>query len=209
MAPAAIRPRLGAVTFALSAILALAIGASAAPAASTATAATCSGAAEQPFLPWVDPASYTLAPGGDFEAKTAWRLAGGAKVITGNEPFRVHGKTDSKALSIPAGGSATTSAICVGLGHPTLRLFAVGGNTVSTLKVEVIYKTALGVVTQPVGLVLAQGAWAPTLPMAFLANATGLLSLDGLTSSVQFRFTALGSAGWTIDDVYVDPWKVT
>jgi len=99
--------------------------------------------------------------------------------------------------------------MCVGLGHPTLRLFATGGNLISPLKVEVIYRTALGVVHQPVASVTAQRAWAPTAPMLILANVTGLLSLDGLTSTVQFRFTAPGSAGWQIDDVYVDPWKVT
>jgi hypothetical protein len=39
-----------------------------------------------------------------------------------------------------------------------------------------------------------------------------VLSLDGLTTQVRFRFTPtsllLGSGKWRIDDVYVDPLKV-
>lgn len=183
------------------------VAATAGPAAS---ATSCLGEAEQVFLPWADPAAYTLAPGGDFEGVgTSWQLASGAKRVRGNEPFMVHESTDTRSLSIPAGGSATSPAICVGLGDPTLRLFAIGGGATSELKVEVIYETALGTVTQPVGYVPERDAWGPTLQLPFLANATGLLSLDGLTASVQFRFTALGSVGWKIDDVYVDPWKVT
>ncbi len=178
----------------------------------TATAALalgCPGTASQPFKPWLDPASYTLAPAGTFESTTSWQLAGGAKVVTGNEPFKVHGATDSHSLSIPAGGSATTTSFCVGLGYPTLRFFATGGNLTSPLEVDVIYKTALGTITQPVGLVVAQGFWAPTPQQLLLANVTGLLSLDGVTSSVRLRFRPIGGAGWRIDDVYVDPWKTT
>jgi hypothetical protein len=54
-----------------------------------------------------------------------------------------------------------------------------------------------------------QSTWQPTLPQVLLANATGILSLDGLTSNVQLRLTALGTASWKVDDVYVDPWKIT
>jgi hypothetical protein len=170
----------------------------------------CPGTMSQPFVPWLDPASYTLAPGGAFEsATTSWKLANGSRLVAGNEPFKVHARTDAQSLSIPAGGSATSPAFCVGLGYPTLRFFATGGNLLSPLKVEVIYKTALGTVTQPVGLVPVTGSSGPTPQQLMLANVTGLTSLDGLTSSVQLRFTALGTAGWKVDDVYVDPWKTT
>src|SRR5205823_3675537 len=151
-----------------------------------ATAAVmCSGAVEHPFRPWVDPAAYMLTPGGTFETSTqAWKLAGGAKLVTGNEPFKVHGSADRRALAIPAGGSATSPAQCVDLVSPTLRFFAVGGNATSSLKVEVIYKTVLGTFTQPVTLVSTMHSWSPTTQALILANVTGLLSLDGLTSSI-------------------------
>ncbi len=177
--------------------------------ASAANPAACSETVEQPFLAWLDPAFYVLAPGGDFEGTSAWSLGKGVKQVRGNEPYLVHNRSDQTALSIPAGSGATSPAMCVGLGHPTLRLFAKGGDSSSRLKVEVIYPTVFGTVTQPVGYVTAHQKWAPTIQMAFLANVTGLLALDGLTSKVQFRFTAQGSASWLIDDVYIDPWKVT
>jgi hypothetical protein len=157
----------------------------------------------------LDPASYTLAPGGAFEDTTSWQLTGGAKVVLGNEPFKVRRATDAKSLAIPAGATATSPAFCVGLGYPTLRFFATGGNLTSPLEVEAIYSTALGTITQPVGVVLARSTWSPTPPQLLLANVTGLLALNGLTSNIRLRFTALGGAGWRIDDVYVDPWKTT
>jgi hypothetical protein len=168
----------------------------------------CPGTTSTPFLRWLDPLQYTLAPGGDFEGRTAWALTGGAKVVSGNEPFRVTRSTDTRSLSVPAGASALTPPVCVGLLDPTLRFFAVGGNSSSSLRVDVVYKTILGTVTQRVASVGTAKAWGPTPPYLFLANITGLLSLNGLTSSVQFRFTATGSAGWQIDDVYVDPFKI-
>jgi len=192
---------------------ALGVAATLAATGATATASTslgCPGTASRPFLRWLDPVSYTPVPGGAFEeATTSWRLGGGSRIVAGNEPFRVGRATDARSLAIPAGGTATSPAFCVGLGYPTLRFFATGGNLASPLEVEVIYSTALGTVTQPVGLVLARSAWGPTPPQVLLANVTGLLALDGLTSSVKLRFTALGSSGWNVDDVYVDPWKTT
>ena len=51
--------------------------------------------------------------------------------------------------------------------------------------------------------------WQPTLPQVMLANLTGLAALNGLTSSVKLRLTPVGKDGWQVDDVYIDPWKVT
>jgi hypothetical protein len=208
MATAAIPRFLVALCATLAAIAAFTLGGS--PAGAATTELGCAGTSELPFFRWLDPAAYTLAPGGTFETSaTSWKLANGAKLVSGNETFRVHKSTDARSLSLPAGATATTPAFCVGLLYPTLRFFAVGGDVTSPLRVEVVYPTALGTVTQPVTYVLAKDDWGPTLPALLLANVTGVTSLDGVTSNVQLRFTALGSAGWQIDDVYVDPWKVT
>jgi hypothetical protein len=60
------------------------------------------GALEQPFARWLDPISYTLLPDGGLESGAAgWSLAGGAKVVDGNETFYVHGAGESKALLLP------------------------------------------------------------------------------------------------------------
>ena len=163
---------------------------------------------EQPFLRWLDPAQYTLLPGGAFESTLpGWSLSG-ARVVSGNERYYVHGKGDSKSLSIPAGSKATSAVICVGLGHPTMRFFAKssGGSALASLKVEVQFELITGtVVTLPIGVALA-GAhreWQPTLPMTVVANLLPLL--PGARTPVAFRFTPVGAASWSIDDVYVDP----
>jgi hypothetical protein len=160
-------------------------------------------------MPWLDIASYTPAPDGGFEAGAhGWALGGGAAPLAGNEPYRVGGGADSTALRLPAGGSATSPAFCVGLEHPTVRLFAkrVGGSLLSTLRVDVQFEDGLGVTrTLPIGLVLGDGRWAPSLPMPIVANLLPLL--PGAHTPVALRLVPQGSAACLVDDVYVDPFK--
>ena len=166
---------------------------------------------EHPFLPWLDPLSYTQAPNGGLEdGSTSWSLTGGAAVVGGNESFSVGGAGDSHALALPAGSSATTGTTCVTMLDAAMRLFVVNtGSLLSTLKVEVLYTDASGRPrAQPIGLLLGTRTWQPTLPTLLLANlAYPPLITDGHVD-VAFRFTPQGSLGaWRIDDVYVDPLK--
>lgn len=192
-----------AVAFALTAAMAGATSASATTSGTTGGSVSCPGTLERPFLRWADVANYVLVTGGDFEGTSSWAGSRGVKAVSGNEPWKVRSANDTKSLSIPAGGSVTTGSVCAGLGEPTLRFFGAGGGL---LKVEVLYRTLLGETSHTVALVGSTG-WSPTLPLPFLANVLGLTSVEGLTTTVRFRFTALGSA-WQLDDVYVDPWKV-
>jgi hypothetical protein len=163
---------------------------------------------EQPFLPWADPASYVLAPGGTFEQGAGdWRLSGNASVVSGNESHYVHAAGDSSSLSLGSGSSATSDSMCVGIEHPTLRLFAArtGGSLLSTLKVDVLFEDNGGSVRAlPIGLLLAGNQWQPTLAMPVVANLLPLL--PGEHTAVAFRFTVNGGS-WKIDDVYVDPYR--
>jgi hypothetical protein len=168
--------------------------------------AHASGCPEQPlartFQPWLDPAWYAAAPDGGLEAGAAgWTLDGGAAVVSGNEPFLVGGRDDSRSLALPPGASATTPEVCIGVEHPTLRFFARNtGSPTSTLAVSVVFRGR----TLSVGAIAAGPEWAPTPVVPVAVN---LLSLLG-DQQVAFRFTALGERGeWTIDDVYVDPYK--
>lgn len=159
---------------------------------------------ENPFLPWLDPANYVKAPGGTFDAGPAW--AGGA-VVPGNESFEVAGDDGTRALSVPAGDSATSPAMCVGIDHPTLRFFVKrsGGDALSTLQVEVLFEDALGNVhALPIGAATGDSSWAPTPVMVISASLLPLLPND--MTAVAFRFTPQDSASWKIDDVYVDPY---
>jgi hypothetical protein len=183
-----------------------------APASSAGLLPACEERAlEQPFLRWLDPANYVLAPNGGFESgSTSWALTGGAKVVSGNESYYVRSGSDSNSLALPSGASATTSEVCVGLLDPTVRLFVVNtGSPLSTLKVEALVRDASGQTHAAlVGVILGTRTWQPTLPVLFLQNLRALPLLTDGTTSVSFRFTAQGLLGaWRIDDVYVDPFK--
>jgi hypothetical protein len=158
----------------------------------------------QPFLPWLDIGSYTLAGDGGFESGAAgWRLSGGARVVSGNEPWHVRGASDGHSLYLPQGATAVSPATCVGLLHPTARFFSrsVGGS----LRVEASV-SVLGLSTSvPIGLVSPGTGFAPTLPLPLLANLGAPLSASG--AGVVLTFTAVGG-DIAIDDVYVDPFKV-
>jgi hypothetical protein len=164
----------------------------------------------KPFALFGDTANYKLVRNGSFEAGTGgWTLTRGAKVVSGNEPWKVGGASHAKSLVLPAGSTAISPVSCVGLAEPTVRFFAKKNRAallgISTLAVSVHVKTSLGlVVPVPVGVVLGNGQWKPTPPMLIVANLLPLLPGD--RTPVAFQFTpVLGD--WQIDDLYVDPWR--
>lgn len=164
----------------------------------------------QPFLPWLDGAHYFSI--GDFESGAPdWKLSGGAGVTPGNEPWHVRDAGDSHSLELPAGSSATSPIVCVGIDRPSLRFFArreatgfLGG--VSQLKIDALVLDNFGnTIPVPVAVTGAGSSWSPTLTMPVLASLLPLLPGD--QTPVAFRFTVLGNAEWHIDDTYVDPWR--
>ncbi len=160
----------------------------------------------KPFAPWYDWADYQLAPGGSFEAgKPGWKLTGGASVVSGNEPWKVNSSRDSRSLRLPPGATATSPVMCVGIEHPTLRLFAKNDRALlSTMTVEVIFETSLGIkAALPVGVLLPHGQWKPSPRFLVLANLLPLL--PGAKTPVQFRVRSVGLGTWSVDDFYVDP----
>jgi hypothetical protein len=161
----------------------------------------------QPFAPWGDNASYQLVPGGAAESSAGWKLTGSARVVSGNEPWKVHGSGDRSSIRVPSGSSATTAPICVGLGDPTVRFFAKkNSGLLSTLAVFAVLRPSLGgELAIPVGVVLGGGSWKPSLPFLFLGNLLPLV--PGQYTPVSFRFTPVLGGDWQIDDVYVDPMR--
>jgi hypothetical protein len=198
---------------AIAAVLA-GFAASAAPASAgllVSTARSCSAnVLSQPFAPFGDTASYTSVPGGSFESGAAgWTLADGAKVVSGNEPWKVGGSTSSHSLSLPAGATATSPAMCVGLGEPTLRYFSKASSLLGltgSMTVDVLTETSLGVVVPvPLAPGLLTNSWTPGLiPTPIVANLLPLL--PGQMTAVAFRFHAV-TGNWGLDDVYVDPYR--
>ena len=192
---------------------AAAVLAVAAPSASagvlTASAGECVDRAwSNPFVPWLDPANYVQAPDGGFENGGAgWALTGDAAVVDGNESFYVGSESDSKSLSVPTASSATSAAMCLGIEHPTLRLFAKskGATLGSYLRVEVLWEDAAGnVQASTIGAIGRDADWEPTAPMVVTTSLLTLL--PGNHTPGAFRFTPVGTGTWSIDDVYVDPY---
>jgi hypothetical protein len=188
---------------ACGALAALAAAVVAAPA----SAATCNRRQTQPFVPWFDQAFYVLTPGGAIEpGSNTWRLARGAAIVSGNEPFHVHASSDGNSLSLPSGSWAMTKKVCLELTDPTIRFFVVNnGSPTAALNVVAYFRDGVGALLgkAPVATLLGTPDWAPTLPIAVLGNGAAPTG----TKYVQFRFEPVGSnSGWRIDDVYVDPW---
>lgn len=156
-----------------------------------------------PFTPWSDYANYAFSPNGGFESgSTGWSLGGSAKVAAGNESFFIHGSGDRYSLSMPAGGSATSPAMCISLLSGKMRFIA-RGDTGAKINVQIVYRgllsSVLGILDG--GTMTVGKSWSPSPEVGMLG---GVLPL--LTSSVSFRFTASGGSV-SIDDVYLDPMK--
>lgn len=150
----------------------------------------------QPFAPWLDSASYELAPGGDFESPS-WTLSGGASLVRGSEPFAATGTLGTQSLSLPAGASAQSPATCVDAAYPTIRFFTSG---IGLVAVSVVY----GNLTLPAGVATATGGWSPSL-QALTSSAIVALTSDG-SAQVSIRLTTL-LGNVRVDDVFVDPWN--
>jgi hypothetical protein len=150
----------------------------------------------QPFTSYGDTNDYVLTTGGSFESGTpSWSLAGGAAVVGDNAPNALDPASNSHALSLPAGATATspctTAPNIVGI----VRFFAKAASPSAQLKVEVLVKGG----TYLAGTIGAGGSWAPTPTLNSNAPAySGAVAY-------QVRLTAIGG-GFTVDDVYFDPY---
>jgi hypothetical protein len=178
-----------------------------APQAQAGLLPSCAGTYEKPFARWGDSASYTLVRDGGFEGgASGWSLAGGANVVAGNEPFYVHGAGESRSLLLPRGSTATSPPVCMVLGRPKMRLFAVAPSGNGSMRVDVLSRNLLGVLSVIDGGVVTAGSqWEPTQPLPLLGSN---LSSALWATWVQLRFRPMGTASLAIDDVYVDPWVI-
>lgn len=164
----------------------------------------------QTFLPWGDTNLYQLVSGGDFENDSGgWTLSDGAQIANGNEPYFVGSQSDSDSLNLGDSGSATSDTVCLDPNTPTIRFFVqnTGSHRHTWLSVSVNYTDPNGdVQTMALGWVSANSSWQPVIPVSVLANY--LANLTG-PLDVTFTFTPVGcgNGNWSIDDVYLDPFK--
>ena len=150
-----------------------------------------------------------LAPGGSFEGNDldGWQVQR-AKVDKGGSPLELpEGNDNKRSLEIPAGGSATSPAMCVDLHYPTMRIMTKGQQGKGQFKVEVIYPDSDNPVFHEAGT-LAGGDkdWQVSDDISVFPERGG--SAPGMRR-VALRFTSVASDGtageWKIDDLYVDP----
>ena len=180
--------------------------------ADTGSASYCDSTSNQVFSRWGDSSYYArLLNNGLESGNTPWTLSGGARPVSGNEPFYLSGnKLDSHSLLLPSGSSAVSGTVCFAVGDWHLRLLARNvGSSSGGLHVQVVVPTLLGGLLTVLdgGTVRGGGTWAPTPRLELLlSNVTNLIG----TRAVAFRFTPVGAgAAYQIDDVYLDPWKST
>jgi len=162
----------------------------------------------QPFLPWGDPNTYKIVPGGDFEGSLAgWTLTGGATRVSGSETFDATGSVGKSSIYLRAGASVQSPYTCVDAAYPTFRFFGRNNGLLSIVAVSIVYKEPLlGPVAVPIGTVLLSPSWAPSAQMFTLSAVQGIVNglLTGKTPQVALRFTAVTGSS-QIDDVYIDP----
>jgi hypothetical protein len=166
----------------------------------------CDTSASQVFVPWSDSSYYVLMPGGAFEGDADWTLKNGARVVAGNESFFVHSARDRFSLFLPAGASATTPPMCFAFGDWHLRMFARDSGSDGRIRVTIIVRSLLGVVSVlDAGSFSPATGWRPSPKIGLLlTNIGGLLATD----TIQLRLTASGGSA-QLDDAYLDPWKNT
>jgi len=159
------------------------------------------GATSQPFAQFGDYRNYTFGTNGGLESgATGWSLAG-ASVVSGNETYYTHARSDSHSLSLPVGSTALTPGMCIGTTSTVSRFF-IRGSSGSSLRVQVVLRNLLGSVIGIIDWSTVSGgsAWAPG---PAIVNLDSLLGLVGV-SSIQLKFSALSGTS-QIDDVWNDP----
>jgi hypothetical protein len=171
--------------------------------APSANAATCPPppTSSQVFKAWGDNADYALMPGGSFESALSGWSGSSLTASSGNEPWYVNSRSDSHFVTLSAGQSATTSAICEPLLQPVARMFLRNiGSTTGKLHVEFL-------ITQNGKLYVLDGGYATASSSFGLSPVLSGAWSGPLSGSLQLRLTPVGtSAAFAVDDLYVDPY---
>jgi hypothetical protein len=164
----------------------------------------------KPFQRWNDLANYSMVSNGFFESgTTGWSLTKAA-VATGNESYKVRASTDVKSLAIQPTGLVLSPTLCVGVEHPSFRFFARRtSGTWGVLNVKLRWTGSNGQTNETVVGSLSGDPYKSWLPSPSMPLGTTLpLWQSGQSLSVRLVFDPEDFGGaWTIDDVYVDPYR--
>jgi hypothetical protein len=172
----------------------------------TAAAACGFDAPSQVFLPWGDPADYSLIPEGDLVDTSRWSLKN-VELSSEHDPFTA----GAGSLVFTKGDSeAVTPVMCVNLDHPTMRVFLAdrGGNGKAHLEVKMLYEDLDGHAHDLTVARLKVGdSWQPSVVIPIGVNILSVASANGWTP-VAFDFKVHGlqkGETFALGGVYVDP----
>jgi hypothetical protein len=161
------------------------------------------GPTSQPFAQFGDSRNYTFGTNGGLESgANGWSVAGGGRVVAGNESYYVHSRSDHSSLQLPAGASAATPGLCQETSSSFVRFFLRSPDG-GSVRVQVVARNLLGQIVGVLDIArVSPGAsWQPG---PAVLNLQSLLALLGI-SSIQLKFVTV-SGTVQVDDVYVDPW---
>jgi hypothetical protein len=161
------------------------------------------------FQRFGDTADYSLLSNGHFESGTSgWSLTGAA-VVAGSESYKVRSSADARALQVSPTGKVVSPTFCVGVEHPTFRLFArQASGSWATMAVRLRWSESNGRVNETTVGSLNGSSFASWQPTSVLPLAQTLpLWQSGQSLQVQIVLDPEDYGGaWAVDDVYIDPY---
>jgi hypothetical protein len=158
------------------------------------------------FTKFGDTAAYSLLQGGSFESGAPGWSFTNAAVVAGNESYNVAG--GSHSLAIQPNGVAVSPTFCVSTENPSFRFFArQTSGSWAVLNVILRWTDSSGTTHDTTVAALQTGtSWAVT-PVLKLATTLPLWQPGStLSTRLVFKPEPYGGA-WTIDDVYIDPYR--
>ena len=185
--------------------LALASGAVAtAVAASPASAAVCPARSlSQPYSGFGDYNNYFLAPSGTFEGGASGWTTSSARVVSGSEPWAVHG-AGLRSLRVDAAGYAKSPVMCIATAEDSMRFFYRSpGVAGSGLQVFIEVTSGANYATNQYTVDGTAAGWrvSERIMLPDIRDASG-------TQYVTITFRPVNNpAAWQVDDVDIDPWR--
>jgi hypothetical protein len=161
----------------------------------------------QVFAPFGDQAYYTQVPGATIGGEMeGWNLDL-ATTVDGGDGFGLGDSDANQSLWIDAGGLAESGTFCLSNQYPTWR-FAAKSDTpdeAGGLDVWVVWTDASGDSGETQATTLAPSDYAGWSLTPSLDLGTTLS--DGATVTARLVFENGADAGWSIDDIYLDPYS--
>ena len=160
----------------------------------------------QPFAPWGDRASYTLAGGGAFEDALSWTVQGTPTLALENDPFQLGGP-GATSVRLTGRQAITSPVLCVSADHPYLRFVGRARDRYTRLVLEVLWSDK-GVYKEKVLEEHPADLWQRWAPSKIVPLGGALPTGSGELHEIRLRFKLKDGVGdWLVDDLFIDPVK--